>query len=344
LERYNELRKQRIQDHSKKVFPFYRNNIKIWLPLLLGILIVIPPFIENNYLLNVAVMAGIYVILASSMNITNGYAGVFSMGHSAFYGIGAYATGILTFHFHTGFWTGLLAAGVTAMLFGLLLGIPTLRLKGIFFALVTVSFLEILRLVTMNWISLTRGPMGIPGIPAPTIFGWSLSTNLHFYYLILAMDVIIIIFLIYRMVHSRIGRAFLAIREDDLAASALGIPTFRYRLLALSISTFFCGLAGCFYAHYATYISVDSFGVSETFIIMTMMVVGGMGTIIGPIVGAILMVVLPEIFRFLLEYRMIAYGALLIIVILFRPEGLLGVPGISGTEGVLAKLKVKSKK
>ena len=133
----------------------------------------------------------------------------------------------------------------------------------------------------------------------------------------------------------------MAIREDDLAASVLGIPTFRYRLLALSISTFFCGLAGCFYAHYATYISVDSFGVGETFIILTMMVVGGMGTIIGPIVGAVFLVIFPEIFRFLLEYRMIAYGALLIIVILFRPEGLFGVPGISGTEGIVSKLRTQ---
>ena len=319
----------------------HQNRIKFGLPLLSGLLIIFPLFVKNQYILNVAIMAGIYVILASSMNITNGYAGVFSMGHSAFYGIGAYATGILTYHFHTGFWAGLVVAGVAAVIFGLLLGIPTLRLKGIFFAFVTVSFLEILRLVTMNWISITRGPMGIPGIPAPTIFGWSLSSNLHYYYLILVMD-ILTIFCIYRAVHSRIGRALMAIRDDDLAASTLGIPTFQYRLLALSFSTFFCGLAGCFYAHYATYISADSFGVSETFIIMTMMVVGGMGTISGPIIGAILLVVFPEVFRFLLEYRMVAYGALLIFMILFRPEGLLGLPGISGTEGVLSKLRTKA--
>ena len=308
--------------------------MKLKIFILLAILILVPLFIHNDYILNVAIMVGIYVILASSMNITNGYTGVFSMGHSAFYGIGAYATGILTWHFHTGFWTGLLVAGVAAILFGLLLGLPTLRLKGIFFAFVTVSFLEILRLVTLNWTSVTRGPMGIRGIPAPTVFGWECSTNLHFYYLILIMDVLVI-FLIYRVVHSRIGRAFIAIREDDLAAAALGIPTFRYRLIALSLSTFFCGLAGCFYAHYATFISVDSFGVGETFVIMTMMVVGGMGTIIGPIVGAVLLVVFPEIFRFLLEYRMIAYGVLLISVILFRPEGLFGIPGIAGTERVI---------
>ena len=133
----------------------------------------------------------------------------------------------------------------------------------------------------------------------------------------------------------------MAVRDDDLAASALGIPTFQYRLLALSFSTFFCGLAGCFYAHYATYISADSFGLDETFIILTMIVVGGLGTITGPIVGAVLMVMFPEIFRFLLEYRMVAYGAILILVILFRPEGLLGLPGISGTEGILSKIRTK---
>lgn len=311
---------------------------KIGLAALLAILGVAPLWITDEYILNVAVMAGIYVILASSMNITNGYAGVFSMGHSAFYGIGAYTTGMLSYHFQTGFWTGLLASGVMAVLFGLVLGIPTLRLKGIFFAFVTVSFLEILRLLTMNWVSLTRGPMGIPGIPAPTLFGWSLSSNRHFYYSILVLDILVIT-LIYRAVHSRIGRACMAIREDDLAAATLGIPTFQFRLLALSFSTFFCGVAGCFYAHYMTYISPDSFGVGESFIIMTMIVVGGMGTIVGPIVGAILMVIFPELFRFLLEYRMVAYGAILVLMVLFRPEGLFGIPGIAGTEGVLSKFR-----
>ena len=307
---------------------------RLWL--LVGGLLLLPLVVENNYLLNIAIMAGIYIILASSMNLTNGYAGIFSMGHSAFYGIGAYTTGILSYHFGTGFWTGLLAGGIVSVLFGLLLGIPTLRLKGIFFAMVSVSFLEILRLATMNWISLTRGPMGIPGIPAPKIFGWTISTNRHFYYFILAM-VLFVLFLLYRIVHSRIGRALTAIRDDDLAAASLGISTFRYRLLALSFSTFFAGLAGCFYAHYATYISVDSFGVGETFVIMTMMVVGGMGTLSGPVAGAILLTVFPEVFRFLLEYRMVAYGAILILAILFRPEGLLGVPGVVGTEGVLKR-------
>ncbi len=312
--------------------------MKVRLLLLIAGLLLFPLFVRNDYILNVAIMIGIYVILASSMNLTNGYAGIFSMGHSAFYGIGAYATGILSFRIGSGFWTGMLAAGVASMMFGLLLGIPALRLKGIFFALITVSFLEIFRLVTMNWISLTRGPMGIPGIPAPTLFGWSLSANRHFYYLILVMDIMMVLFM-YRIIHSRLGRAFMAIRDDDLAAAALGIPTFRYRLLALAISTCLCGFAGCFYAHYASYISVDSFGVSESFIILTMMIVGGMGTITGPLVGAIVMVIFPEIFRSLLEYRMVAYGVILILMILFRPEGLFGVPGLSGTEGVLTKFR-----
>ena len=320
---------------------YFRKYQTYWLTALVVLLVLFPLAVKNEYVLNVAVMAGIYIILASSMNITNGYTGVFSMGHSAFYGIGAYSTGILAYHFGSGFWTGMAAAGITSVLFGLLLGIPTLRLKGIFFAFVTVSFLEILRLVTMNWISLTRGPMGIPGIPVPTLFGWSLSSNRDFYYAILALD-ILVIFLIFRAIHSRIGRAFMAIRDDDLAASAIGIPTFQFRLLALAFSTFFCGLAGCFYAHYVTYISPDSFGVSESFILLTMITVGGMGTIIGPIVGALLMVIFPEIFRFLQEYRMVAYGAILILMILFRPEGFFGVPGIAGTEGILSKFRSRT--
>lgn len=320
---------------------YVRKYKKLWLTGLCVLLLLFPLVVNNEYVLNVAIIAGIYVILASSMNITNGYAGVFSMGHSAFYGIGAYSTGMLAYHFGTGFWTGMAVAGIVSVLFGLLLGVPTLRLKGIFFAFVSVSFLEILRLVTMNWITLTRGPMGIPGIPAPTIFGWTLSSNRHFYYAILALDGLVIFF-ISRIIHSRTGRAFMAMRDDDLAASTIGIPTFQYRLLALAVSTFFCGLAGCFYAHYVSYISPDSFEVSETFILLTMITVGGMGTLSGPIVGAILMVIFPEIFRFLLEYRMAAYGAILVLMILFRPEGLFGVPGIAGTEGILSKLRSRT--
>ncbi|PID56029.1 branched-chain amino acid ABC transporter permease [candidate division KSB3 bacterium] len=313
---------------------FMERRRYIWL--LLGALLLFPLCVNDSYVLNVAIMAGIYIILASSMNLTNGYGGIFSMGHSAFYGIGAYTTGILHYHFGTGFWTGLLAGTVLSILFGLLLGIPTLRLQGIFFAMVSVAFLEILRLAAINWISVTRGPMGIPGIPGPTVFGWTLSTNRQFYYVILLL-VLLVLFLLSRIVHSRIGRALTAVRDDAQAAASLGISPFRYRLIALAFSTGFAGVAGCFYAHYATYISVDSFGVQETFIIMTMMVVGGMGTLSGPVAGAVLLTVFPELFRFLQEYRMVAYGAILILVILFRPEGLLGVSGIVGTEGLLKR-------
>ena len=317
---------------------FAPSTLRYWLPLLLGLLVIFPCYVTSDYVLNVAIMVGIYLILASSINITNGCAGIFSMGHAAFYGLGAYATGIMTDHFQTGFWLGLAAACATAVMFGLLVGVPTLRLKGIFFALVTVSFAEILRLATLNWIALTRGPMGIPGIPAPTVLGWTLTTNRHFYYLILIFDVIVV-GMIALVIRSRVGRAWMAIREDDVTAAALGIPVFRYRLLALAFSSSFCGLAGCFYAHYATYLSADVFSVEETFMMLTMMIVGGMGTLAGPVVGAVLLVIFPEIFRFLMEYRMVAYGLILILMTLFRPSGLFGLDGIAGAAGWHAKLR-----
>ena len=267
---------------------YFRKYKTYWLTALVVLLVLFPLAVKNEYVLNVAVMAGIYIILASSMNITNGYTGVcFQWVTRPFMASEPTRPASWRTISAPDFGPEWPPQAVTSVLFGLLLGIPTLRLKGIFFAFVTVSFLEILRLVTMNWIALTRGPMGIPGIPAPTLFGWSLSSNRDFYYAILALD-ILVIFLIFRAIHSRIGRAFMAIRDDDLAASAIGIPTFQLRLLALAFSTFFCGLAGCFYAHYVTYISPDSFGVSESFILLTMITVGGMGTIIGPIVGALL--------------------------------------------------------
>ncbi len=317
-----------------------RDNWQVWLTVIAA-LAVFPLFVQDEYILNTAVMAGIYIILTSSLNITNGYTGLFQFGHAAFYGIGAYTAAILSTRYGFNFLITLPLGGIVAALIGAAIALPTLRLRGIFLALVTIGFQQITYLVIMNWIGLTRGPMGIPGVPSPSLFGYELVSNTGYYYLILALA-IIVIFLISRIVTSRVGRTFVAIREDELAAESVSIAIFPAKVLSFVIATFFAGIAGAFFAHHARFVSADSFRLEETFIILTMLIVGGMGSITGPVIGAVFLVILPEIFRFLAEYRGVVYGLIMIAVILFRPEGIAGVPGIIQTRGLFSRADERS--
>jgi branched-chain amino acid transport system permease protein len=303
-----------------------RSNWPVWTPVLVAAA-VFPLVVTSEYLLNIAVLAGIYVVLASSLNITNGYAGLFSFGHAAFYGIGAYTAAILATRASLPFWLTLPLAGVVAGCVGAVIALPALRLRGIFLALVTIGFQEITYLVTMNWISLTRGPMGIPKIPPASLLGVEVQGNRGYVYLVLVLDVIVI-FVVSRLVTSRVGRALVAMREDELAAAACGVSPVRSKVLAFVVATFFAGVAGGFFAHHARFVSADSFRLDETFVILTMLIVGGMGSVVGPVLGAVFLVILPEASRVLAEYRGVVYGVILIGVILFRPHGIAGMPGL----------------
>ena len=303
-----------------------RQNAWIWLPIL-GALLAFPLLVKNEYFLNVGVLAGIYVILTMGLNITNGWTGLMSFGYAAFYGIGAYTAAILATRYGVPFWATFVLGGVVAGVVGMAIAVPTLRLKGIFLALVTIGFQEIVFLVTLNWTSLTRGPMGIPGIPPPSLGAYGFNSNRDYFYLILALNVVMI-FVVSRIMDSRLGRMFIAMREDEVAAQSVGISIYPAKVLSFVISTFMAGVAGAFFAHHARFVSADSFRLDETFIILTMLIVGGMGTVIGPIIGAVFLVILPEAARFLAHYRDIVYGAILILVILFRPQGIAGIPGI----------------
>jgi branched-chain amino acid transport system permease protein len=303
-----------------------RQNAWIWLPIL-GALLAFPVLVTNEYLLNVGVLAGIYAILTMGLNITNGWTGLMSFGYAAFYGIGAYTAAILATRYGVPFWATFVLGGAVAGLVGVGIAVPTLRLKGIFLALVTIGFQEIVFLVTLNWTSLTRGPMGIPGIPPPSLGTYSFNSNREYFYLILALNVVMI-FVVSRIMDSRLGRMFIAIREDEVAAQSVGISLYPAKVLSFVISTFMAGVAGAFFAHHARFVSADSFRLDETFIILTMLIVGGMGTVVGPIIGAVFLVILPEAARFLAHYREMVYGAILILVILFRPQGIAGIPGI----------------
>jgi branched-chain amino acid transport system permease protein len=301
---------------------------RLILQLCVGLLLIALPYLlGNQYFVRIATMIGIYVVLASSLNLIIGFTGMYSLGHGAFYGIGAYASAILSLSFHWPFWVTMPLAGLFTAMVGAFLGLATLRLRQTFLVFGTLAFGEIVRILIMNWNSLTRGPMGIPGIPVPSLFGFSFKNFSNYYYLVLAFAALVV-FLIARLYRSRVGRAWVAIREDEVAASTMGVPVFGYKVLAFTISCLFTGLAGAFYAHFVRYISADQFGMNESFLILTMVALGGTGSIIGPVIGAVILMLIPEVFRFLAQYRSVLYGAILILVIVIKPEGLAGVKGL----------------
>jgi branched-chain amino acid transport system permease protein len=291
--------------------------------LLLLLLAAVPPFLPNPYHVQVLVFIGIYVILALSLNLLNGYVGLLSIGHAAFYAVGAYSSAKLTLVLDLPWVAALLGSGAIAGFFGYLVAKPTLKLSGIYLTLVTLGFNMILFLVLQNWMGFTNGPLGIMDIPFPSVFGYEIRSRLEYYYLILALAVLTVVSM-HRLMTCRFGRALTAIRENELAAEATGVHTTRYKVQAFVLAAFYAGIAGSFYAHFMHYISPDSFTINESFILLAMLAFGGQGNLVGPAVGAAALVLVPEVFRPLQEYRMFVYGGILIVMMLVRRQGLLG--------------------
>lgn len=282
-----------------------------------------PIVVKDPYVMHMLNMAGIYALLTLSLNILAGFTGQVSLGHAAFYGIGAYTSAILSVDYHWSPWVGLAMAGVVAAAFGFLLGLPTLRLKGLYLAVATIGFGEIMYLVFVNWIPVTKGPMGITQVPQPAMLGIKLDSYNSYYYLVMAA-LVVALFLSYRLVNSRVGRALLAIRENETAAEAMGINSTYYKVLAFTLSAGLAGIAGGLYAHEIGFISPESFLNSESIAILTMMVAGGMGNIFGSVLGALVLVVVPEAMRAFGDIRLVIYGAALILMMIFLPGGLAG--------------------
>jgi branched-chain amino acid transport system permease protein len=290
---------------------------------ILTVFVFVPLFITNQYYIQVLIFINIYIILALSLNLLNGYVGLLSIGHAAFYGIGAYASAKFMMELKLPFILAMPAAALTSGLFGYLIAKPTLRLSGIYMTLATLGFNIIFFLILQNWMSFTNGPLGIMDIPEPNIFGWQVTTRLDYYYLALIL-VIITLVSMHRLINCRFGRALKSIREDELAAEAMGVFTTRYKIQAFVLAAFFAGLAGSYYAHFVKFISPDSFYIYESFTLLAMLAFGGQGNLIGPTIGAAVLILIPEIFRFLQEYRMFIYGGILVIMMLVRRQGLLG--------------------
>ncbi len=289
----------------------------------LGLAVVLPFLMPSQYWLRVTVVAGIYAVLALGLNLIAGYTGQLSLGHAAFYGIGGYTSALLALKLGVPFWVSVPVAGLFAGVFGLILGIPTLRLKGDYLAIVTIAFGELVRLVFLNWNSLTRGPMGLPNIPKPTLFGYVLKSNLSFYYLVLVL-VVLSILVLRNLVDSRLGRALVAIRENEIAAKQMGINVTELKVKAFIIGSIMAGVAGAVFAHFQAYISPDNFTYMESVTMICMVVLGGIGSIPGSIIGAGVLTFAPELLRSFAGLRMVLFGLTMVLLMLFRPQGLLG--------------------
>jgi branched-chain amino acid transport system permease protein len=313
-----------------------RKSVK-WPLIALGalILLALPWIIRDRYVQHLMVLSCISIILSSSWNLLAGYSGLLNLGHAAFFGIGGYTSALLALKLGLSPWIGLPLGGVMASFFGILLGIPSFRLSGPYLAITTIGFSEILRLVSMNWVSMTRGSLGLYGIPPFTPLKLSekifipFTTEQNVYYIVLVFTVLIL-FLLKKLIHSEFGISLKSMREDEIGSESIGIHASYYKLMVFMISAFLAGFAGSLYAHYIRLISPEMLSLGETFSVLTMVMVGGLGTLGGPVIGAVLLTFLSEGLRFVEDYakidiRLIIYGLLLMLTILFMRNGIAGI-------------------
>ncbi len=300
------------------------NNRKVvYAVLIVGLAVF--PLVASLYQTNIMITALIYVILALGLNIVIGLGGMLHLGYIAFYAVGAYTYGILYRFFGIGFWVALPIGAVLATLAGVLLALPVLRLRGDYLAIVTLGFAEIVRIVINNSAPVTGGPQGIGGIPRPGLFGIEMrlaGATTYTYYIIVAA-VILTIFVVWRFENSRLGRALVAMGEDDIAAEAMGIDLTKTKVIAFALGSLWAGIGGVIFASRTTFINPASFTVWQSVIVLSCVVLGGMGSIPGAIVGALGLILIPEYLRAFSDYRMLMFGAILVIMMVFRPGGLI---------------------
>lgn len=269
----------------------------------------------NSYYVQILTVTGINIILAVSLNLVTGFTGQLSLCHATFMGIGAYTATLAALKLGIPFAVALTLGAVSAAFFGFIIGVPTLRLKGDYLAIATLGFGEIMKNILLN-LEITGGPMGLRGIPK--------VTNVYVVYLCVAL----VIFSLNRIMHSRVGKSFIAIREDELAAEAMGINTANFKILAFVLGAFYAGLAGGLYAFFFRYINPNNFGFMKSIEILSMVVLGGLGNTYGALLGAAIITVLPEFLRsvspVIAQYRMVFYGILLVTMMIWRPQGIMG--------------------
>jgi branched-chain amino acid transport system permease protein len=283
-----------------------------------------------EYLLHIGILAGIYVILSISLNLISGYTGLLSLGHAAFYGIGAYTVALMALRFQTPFWLNMVIACCIGGIFGAVVALPSLRVKDDYFVVATLAFQLVASSVIINWVSLTGGPMGLPGIPLPTFCGWQINSHIDFFILIFLLCIMLVSFSI-KLTRSPFGRVLKAIREDEIFTQALGKNIAFYKVAIFIIGAGMAAMAGVIYAYYISFIDPTSFTLMDSIFILSIVIIGGAGNIWGSILGAVFLVVLPEALRFMgmpsaiaANMRQIIYGALLVLCMFYRPQGFMG--------------------
>jgi branched-chain amino acid transport system permease protein len=291
----------------------------------LGLFVLVFPYLFSMYQVNIMTTALIYVVTGLGLNVVVGVAGLLHLGYAAFYAVGAYTYALLNLHFGVSFWLALPIGAALGSVFAVILGFPVLRLRGDYLAIVTLGFGEIIRLVLENWNDFSYGPSGIANIPRPKFlwFDFSLEQSAVFIYFLMLAMVLLTVFVTNRLKDSRIGRAWIALREDEVACQAMGIDIARTKLSAFVMGSAWAGMAGVVFAAKTTFINPASFTLWESIVILCIVVLGGMGSILGVILGALVLILLPEYLRAFSEYRMLIFGVVLVVMMVFRPGGIL---------------------
>lgn len=310
----------------KNIIAKFKEN-KFAKPIALAVLLIVLIFVPHMGIKTVYLRYGcnilMYATLAGSLNIINGYSGQTCLGQAGFFCIGAYTCAILSTKFGTSFWLCLPLAGILGAIVGGVVSLPTLRLQGIYLSIVTLGASEIIRIIAQSWTSVTGGAMGIKSIPKPMLFGMKIFKPQHYFYIFLGLAVIFL-FLSSRVLKSRVGRAWMSIREDQIAARSLGVEIKQYKSSNFMYGAFWAAVVGAAYAPFVSFIEASQFTLDTGFDILAMVVIGGQGTLVGPIVGASIVTVLTEALRFLSYWRYVIYALIIILMMWVRPQGLVG--------------------
>lgn len=323
----------KVPDLKASITESLRQDKKILLVTALVAVILIPLMLRSQpYIIHILVIAQISIILALGLNFQVGSTGIPNLGYAAFYGVGAYVSALLSTQFGLSFWLSLLAAGIISAVFGWLVGLPTLKTRSYHMALVSIAF-GLVTYILLNNLEFTGGPNGIKNIPPPEIFGWSLFSTVrifgasfpvqfNFYYLVLVFTLLMLVISNF-VYNSKIGLFWNAVREDEIAAKCSGINVSQLKLLAFSMGAFLAGIAGSLYAHYIGYISPENFNFNMSLQVLGMVIMGGMDNILGVGIGAFILSVAPEKFRSLADFRMLATGVIILLMLMFRPSGII---------------------
>ena len=304
--------------------PFARH---VAVPAMLVLLSLVPLAVHDSYILHILIMIGINIVMATALDLVLGHLNLLSLAHVAFFGIGAYASALVHLDGGLSFWQAAPVAGLVSAGLGALIGLVTLRLRGPYFVIVTLGFAQIILVISLNWIDLTRGPMGLAGIAPPAVpFRPDLpfTTKAAYYYLVLGFAAAAL-FLKHRIVSSYIGRAWRSIREDENLAESVGVSGFAYALLAFVLGAALSGLAGSVYVHYIQFLSPEVFEFGNIVTVLVMVIIGGRATLLGPVVGAVIFTVLLEYLRIAGGFRLPILGLVLMLAMIFFPQGIANV-------------------